>query len=64
LGLTLPPLSEQDEIVEIVTAMDEVIHSTDRVVVDAKQLRTGLLSNLLSGDHKIPETYDRVLGAA
>jgi type I restriction enzyme S subunit len=64
LGLTLPPLSEQEEIVEIVTAMDEVIHSTDRVVVDAKQLRTGLLSNLLSGDHKIPETYDRVLGAA
>jgi hypothetical protein len=44
--------------------MDEVIQSTEKAVVDAKKLRSGLLSDLLSGDHEIPESYDSLLGAA
>jgi len=44
--------------------MDEVIQSSERAITDAKNLRSGLLSGLLSGEHEIPESYDRLLGAA
>ena len=60
----LPPLHEQKRIVEILSSMDEVIQSTEQAVLDAKSLRSGLLSDLLSGNHEIPASYDSVLGAA
>jgi type I restriction enzyme S subunit len=60
----LPLLDEQRRIVEIVSSMDDVIQSTERAVIDAKNLRSGLLSDLLSGDHEIPASYDSLLGAA
>ena len=44
--------------------MDDVIQSTDNAVTDAKNLRSGLLSDLLSGEHEIPASYDSLLGAA
>lgn len=59
-----PPIEEQKRIVEIVSSMDDVIQSTEQAVVDAKNLRSGLLSDLLSGDHEIPASYDSLLGAA
>lgn len=62
--LTLPPLDEQKRIVEIVSAMDDFIQSTEQSVLDAKNLRSGLLSDLLSGEHEIPASYDSLLGAA
>lgn len=64
ISIFLPPLSEQKQIVEIVSAMDELIQSTKQAVVDAKTLRSGLLSDLLSGNHEIPTSYDSLLGAA
>ena len=64
ISLTLPPLSEQQRIVGIFSAMDGVVTATEKAVSDAHELRSGLLSNLLSGDHEIPESYDRLLGAA
>ena len=62
--ILVPPLVEQKRIVEIVTSMDDVIHSTEQAVADAKNLRSGLLSDLLSGDHEIPESYYVFVGAA
>jgi type I restriction enzyme S subunit len=59
-----PPLSEQQRIVEIVSSMDDVIQAAERAVVEAKSLRSGLLSDLLSGEHEIPVSYDELLGAA
>jgi type I restriction enzyme S subunit len=59
-----PDVVEQKRIVEIVSSIDEVIQSADRAIADAKSLRSGLLSDLLSGAHEIPETYDRLMGAA
>jgi type I restriction enzyme S subunit len=64
MKLALPSLAEQRRIVEIVSSMDELIQSADKAVADAKNLRSGLLSDLLSGDHEIPESFDRFLGAA
>ena len=60
----VPPLDEQKRIVEIVSSMDDVIQSTEQAVTDAKNLRSGLLSDLLSGEHEIPASYDSLLGAA
>jgi restriction endonuclease S subunit len=63
-AITLPPLGEQKRIVEIVSSMDEVVQSTERAVIDAKSLRSGLLSDLLSGEHEISMSYDKFLKAA
>ena len=62
--IALPPLDEQRRIVEIVSSMDEMVQSTKQSVLEAKNLRSGLLSDLLSGEHEIPESYDRFLKAA
>ena len=62
--IQVPPLAEQKQIVEIVSAMDEVIQSTEKAVIDAKALRSGLLSDLLSGNHEIPASYDSLMGVA
>jgi len=64
LEICLPPLVEQQRIVEIVSSMDDSIQATEQTIVEAKNLRSGLLSDLLSGEHEIPESYDKLLGAA
>jgi type I restriction enzyme S subunit len=64
LKLVLPPLTEQQQIAEMVSAMDDVIGAAQEAVSDAQELRSGLLSDLLSGNHEIPESYDRLLGVA
>jgi type I restriction enzyme S subunit len=64
LPILLPPLDEQRRIVEIVSSMDEVIQSTEQAITDAKNLRSGLLSDLLSGEHEIPASYDHLLKVA
>jgi len=62
--VNVPPVTEQRRIVDIVSSMDDVFSSTERAIFEAKRLRSGLLSDLLSGHHTIPESYDRLLGAA
>ena len=64
LEMAVPPISEQKRIVEIVSSMDDVIQSTEQAVIEAKALRSGLLSDLLSGEHEIPKAYDQFLRAA
>jgi len=59
-----PSVEEQKRIVEIVSSMDDVVQSTEQAVEDAKNLRSGLLSDLLSGEHEIPASYDVFVGAA
>jgi restriction endonuclease S subunit len=60
----LPPLREQERIIEVISEMDAFIESIQRTSMKAKNLRSGLLSDLLSGSHEIPTTYDKVIGAA
>lgn len=64
IKLGLPPLSEQKRIVEIINTIDEVISQTELTTSKAQNLRSGLLSDLLSGEHEIPASYDKVMGAA
>lgn len=63
-AIELPPLEEQKRIVDLVSSMDEVIAASEQSVAEAKNLRSGLLSDLLSGEHEIPSTYDKFLKAA
>ena len=64
IQILLPPIAEQERIVDIVSSMDDVIQAAEGAVVEAKNLRSGLLSDLLSGEHEIPVSYDELLGAA
>jgi type I restriction enzyme S subunit len=60
----LPPLFEQKRIVEVISTIDKVISKTETAKNEAQNLRSGLLSDLLSGEHEIPSSYDTVIGAA
>lgn len=64
LRCNVPPKSKQLEIVNLISLFDGDIAQSVRVIDAAKQLRSGLLSELLSGDHEIPGSYDKVIGAA
>ena len=46
----LPPLKEQRRIVEIVSAIDEVVQSTAQAIRDLKALRRSLLTEILSAN--------------
>jgi type I restriction enzyme S subunit len=60
----LPPLAEQKRIVEIILVFDNQIEALDSIISKTKNLRSALLSDLLSGSHEIPTTYDKLIGAA
>jgi type I restriction enzyme S subunit len=60
----IPPLPEQKRIIEIIKSIDNVLSTTSCALSESKKLRTSLLSDLLSGEHEIPASYDKVMGAA
>ncbi len=64
LSIPWPDGSVRESISVLAKSIDEFIFETDRTVVEAKNLRSGLLSDLLSGEHEIPVSYDELLGAA
>jgi type I restriction enzyme S subunit len=63
-AIALPGLNDQAEIAEIATAFDASTASADATLQSARSLRAALLSDLLSGNHEIPTSYDELLGAA
>jgi restriction endonuclease S subunit len=64
LSLWLPSIAEQDRIVNNISEFDSLIESTESAITKSQNLRSGLLSDLLSGEHEIPSSYDKVIGAA
>ncbi len=64
ISFAIPSQEKQLEIVNLISLFDVGIAQSIRVIEEAKQLRSGLLSDLLSGEHEIPITYDKVIGAA
>jgi type I restriction enzyme S subunit len=64
LSLWLPSITDQERIVSYISEFDSLIESTESAITQAQNLRSGLLSDLLSGDHEIPASYDKVIGAA
>ena len=69
--IALPPLTEQKRIVDVLSSVDAYIHALStspseiRMTTDAlnsaRRLRSALLSDLLSGNHEIPDSYDKFL---
>ena len=64
ISFVISSQEKQLEIVNLISLFDGEIAQSVRVIEEAKQLRSGLLSDLLSGEHEIPFTYDKVMGAA
>jgi type I restriction enzyme S subunit len=64
LNVDLPPISDQERMVDLVSSMDEVVNAVERTLEKSKNLRLGLLSDLLSGEHDIPASYDKIMDAA
>jgi type I restriction enzyme, S subunit len=63
-AIKLPTLSEQNRQLIILESFDQNIHTLESLIGSTNQLRSSMLSDLLSGDHEIPASYDKVIGAA
>lgn len=62
--ISLPPIRQQKKIIERIESFSILIENTDLLVNATKNLRSSLLSDLLSGNHEIASSYDQVIGAA
>ena len=61
--IELPPLNQQIEIANLISSFENEISATERLARGTKQLRSALLTDLLSGNHEIPSSYDHQTGA-
>lgn len=64
IRLSIPPIDQQEQVVELISSMDEVNNRIEATLSEAKTFRGALQTDLLSGIHVIPESYDELIGAA
>jgi type I restriction enzyme S subunit len=64
IKVLVPSMKIQEKIVDLLANFDEVIKETQKSIGDSQVLRSGLLTELMSGEHEIPASYDKVMGAA
>ena len=64
IPLSLPPLAEQRRIVDLVGAIDACIDALEVQVEADRIARAGVLAELLSGEHRLPESYDKFVEAS
>ncbi len=64
LAVPVPPDPEQRFIADVISAHDAEIAALKANAAAARTARAGILSELLSGAHEIPASYDRLLEAA
>ena len=62
--IAIPPISRQREVADLIGAFDSTLTAVMRGLSRAQKLRSALLTDLLSGNHEIPASYDELLGAA
>jgi len=60
----LPPFKDQETVSQLIRTFDQLIKDSTNLINSTQNLRSGLLSDLLSGAHEIPASYDKVVGAA
>lgn len=60
----IPTIEVQKELASVINEFDNFIIKLTRQLHSGMDLRQALLSDLLSGDHEIPASYDKVIGAA
>lgn len=61
LQIPLPTLEDQEVYVEPLAGLAEVARAHEQTVGALRELRSNLLTVLLSGEHEIPESYDDLL---
>jgi type I restriction enzyme S subunit len=64
MKINIPPLTTQNNIIRMILMFDDIVNKTVTTIDEAKTMRSGLLSDLLSGTHEIPASYDKVMGSA
>ncbi len=62
--INLPPIPYQNHLVSTMDVFDATLFTLQSSINASKLLRSSLLSDLLSGEHEIPPSYDKVMGAA
>jgi type I restriction enzyme S subunit len=62
--IVLPSVSDQKKIAQFLNSFDELEFALEKALEKAVILRGAVLSDLLSGNHEIPASYDSLLGAA
>ncbi len=62
--INLPPIAEQKRIVDLMRVVDDEVTTATKLAESSRHARSALLSDLLSGNHEIPTSYDRFLEAA
>jgi type I restriction enzyme S subunit len=60
----IPTIHIQKELASVINEFDNFIIKLTKQLHSGFDLRNALLSDLLSGEHRIPESYDTVMGAA
>jgi type I restriction enzyme S subunit len=60
----IPPKDTQTKLCVPLNSLDLYINEMNTLLRVTKNLRSALLSDLLSGNHEIPTTYDKLIGAA
>jgi type I restriction enzyme S subunit len=61
VGIEVPAPSEQERIGLILRSAELALEETERVQSALEAVRSSISHALLSGDHQIPESYDRFL---
>jgi len=64
IEVKLPPMPQQEQLADLFGAFDANIARLNISLEKTQLLRSGILSDLLSGEHGIPASYDKVIGAA
>jgi hypothetical protein len=57
-------MPQQEQLADLFGAFDTNIARLNISLEKTQLLRSGILSDLLSGEHEIPASYDKVMGAA
>jgi restriction endonuclease S subunit len=61
IEIQLPPIHDQEKFAGLFVAFDAEIAQLLNSLERTATLRSGLLSELLSGDKEIPQSYDQVM---
>ena len=63
MGVPLPPIDEQREIVNFVKSerqrIDDKIENTKQIIKLQKEYRTALISEAITGQFKVPELVEK-----
>ena len=62
MSIAIPSMSEQHQITDLVQSFDEQISALETQIDAARATRSGVLSDLLSGDRLLDESYDKAVG--